>query len=118
MVGIGVAVGACVSGLLLFMFTNENARYYAVFKALGAGNRIVVAMVVAQALVAGLAGFCLGVGASSLMGLIVKSPAMPYTLTPSTLLFTGVTVLVVMVFAAALSSLKVVGLEPGRVFSS
>lgn len=118
MVGIGVAVGACVSGLLLFMFTNENARFYAVFKALGADNRIVIGMVIAQALVAGIAGYGLGIGASSLMGLLIKIPAMPYALTPSTLVFTGVTVLVVTVFAAALSSLKVVGLEPGRVFSN
>lgn len=118
MVGIGVAVGACVSGLLLFMFTNENARYYAVFKALGAGNRTVVAMVIAQAIVAGVAGYGLGVGASSSMGLLVKIPAMPYQLTTSSLGFTAGTVLAVTIFAAALSSLKVVGLEPGRVFSS
>ncbi len=117
MVGIGVAVGACVSGLLLFMFTNENARYYAVFKALGADNRTVVAMVIAQAIVAGVAGYGLGVGASSTLGLLVTIPAMPYQLTTSTLGFTAGTVLAVTVFAAALSSLKVVGLEPGRVFS-
>ncbi len=117
MVGIGVAVGAAVSGLLLFLFTNENARFYATFKALGATGRVIVEMVIAQALVSGVVGFCLGIGVSATMGLLVKSPAMPYQLTWSTLVFTAVTVLCVTVFSAALSAMKVVKLEAGRVFS-
>lgn len=118
MVGIGVIVGACVSGLLLFLFTNENAKFYATFKALGAGNRTIVGMVAAQALVSGVVGFGLGVGTSSLIGNLVKNPAMPYTLTWSTMAFTAVTVVVVTTFSAALSALKVIGLDPGRVFAS
>lgn len=117
MVGIGVAVGAAVSGLLLFLFTNENARFYATFKALGATGRVIVEMVIAQALVSGVVGYCLGIGISATMGLLVKSPAMPYQLTWNTLIFTAVTVLCVTVFSAALSAMKVVKLEAGRVFS-
>lgn len=117
MVGIGVVVGACVSGLLLFLFTNENARFYATFKALGATGRTIVLMVIAQALVSGVVGFCLGIGISSTMGLFIKSQAMPYQLTWNTLAFTAVTVLVVTVFSAALSAMKVVKLEPARVFA-
>lgn len=118
MVGIGVVVGACVSGLLLFLFTNENARYYATFKALGASGRSIVGMVIAQALVSGVVGFGLGIGVSSTMGLLVNNPAMPYRLTWGTLQFTAVTVLLVSGFSAILSAMKVVKLEPGRVFSS
>ena len=118
MVGIGVAVGACVSGLLLFLFTNENARFYATFKALGASGKTIVAMVAAQALISGVVGFCLGVGASATMGLLVTSPAMPYRLVWSTITFTAVTVLLVSAFSAILSAIKVVRLEPSRVFSS
>ncbi len=117
MVGIGVVVGACVSGLLLFLFTNENARYYATFKALGAESKTIVLMVVAQALLSGVVGYGLGVGASSLIGLTVKSPAMPYHLTTWTLGFTAVTVLFVTVASAALSAMKVIRLTPARVFA-
>lgn len=117
MVGIGVAVGAAVSGLLLFLFTNENARFYATFKALGATGSVIVKMVIAQALVSGVVGYCLGIGISATMGLLVKSPAMPYQLTWNTLVFTAITVLCVTVFSAALSAMKVVKLEAGRVFA-
>lgn len=118
MVGVGVLVGICVSGLLLYLFTNENARYYATFKALGAANRTITLMVVSQAIVCGAVGFGLGVGASALMGLIVRTPAMPYQLTWGTILFTAGTVVVVTALSASLSALKVVGLEPARVFTT
>lgn len=117
MVGIGVVVGACVSGLLLFLFTNENARFYATFKALGASGRLIVEMVMAQALVSGVVGYCLGIGASATMGLLVTNPAMPYRLTWGTLVFTAITVTCVTAFSAALSAIKVVRLEPARVFA-
>ncbi len=118
MVGIGVVVGACVSGLLLFLFTNENARFYAVFKALGAGSRLIVLMVVAQAVLSGIVGYALGIGISAGIGRLIKTPAMPYFLTWETLGFTGVTVMLVTTFSAVLSALKVIGLEPGRVFTT
>ncbi len=117
MVGIGVVVGAFVSGLLLFLFTNENARFYATFKALGASGRLIVEMVMAQALVSGVVGYCLGIGASATMGLLVTNPAMPYRLTWGTLVFTAITVTCVTAFSAALSAIKVVRLEPARVFA-
>jgi putative ABC transport system permease protein len=74
-------------------------------------------MVIAQALVSGVVGFCLGIGASATLGLLVKNPAMPYQLSWGTLVFTGVTVLAVTVFSATLSAMKVIKLEPARVFA-
>ncbi len=118
MVGVATIVGACVSGLLLYVFTNENARYYATFKALGAGTRTILGMVVAQAALSGAVGLGLGLGASALMGLLITTPAMPYLLTTRTLAFTVVTVLLVTTFSAALSTIKVARLEPARVFNS
>lgn len=118
MVGIGVLVGACVSGLLLFLFTAESARSYATFKALGASGGTIVGMVVVQALVSGVVGYCLGTGASCLLGTFITSRAMPYRLTFSTMVFTAVTVLAVSIFAAILSSIKVLRLEPARVFTN
>lgn len=118
MVGVGVVVGACVSGLLLFLITAESAKYYATFKALGATNRTVVSMVIAQAVVSGVEGYGLGTGASSLMGFFIRSPAMPYELTATTMVFTAVTVGVVTVFSAVLSAIKVMRLEPAMVFNA
>lgn len=118
MVGVATIVGACVSGLLLYVFTHENSRYYATFKALGAGTRTILGMVVAQAALSGVVGLGLGVGLSAMMGLLITTPAMPYLLTTQTLAFTAVTVLLVTTFSAGLSTIKVARLEPARVFNT
>ncbi|MCC6677950.1 MAG: FtsX-like permease family protein [Phycisphaerales bacterium] len=119
MISLGVVVGIAVSALLLFMFTAESAPYYATLKALGASNQRVVAMVLAQAAVCGATGYGLGVGFSCLLGrVIIKSDTMPYLLAGKTLVFTACAVMVVTMFAAVMSAVKVMRLEPAQVFKT
>ncbi|MCE7974326.1 MAG: hypothetical protein DYG92_08405 [Leptolyngbya sp. PLA1] len=118
MITIAVVVGVSVSSLLLYLFTVDNARYYVTFKALGAPTSMILRIVAAQALASGAAGFGLGVGASALLGSVISAEAMPYALTPWTMLFAGVVVLVVCVVSAVLSSLRLLKLDIGTVFKS
>ncbi len=118
MIAIGVIVGVSVSSLLLYLFTVDSARYYVTFLALGASQALIVAIVALQALVCGACGFGLGVGASALLGTLVKIDAMPYALTWPTMAFTGTVVLMVCVISAVLSTLKVLKLDIGTVFKS
>lgn len=115
-VGIGVVTGVAVSALLLYLFTNENLRYYAVLKALGASNWLVLLMVTTQAALAGSTGYGLGIGLSTAIGTFAKSDAMPYRIMTSTLIFAACAVLLVGVVSATLSARKVVKLEPAMVF--
>jgi putative ABC transport system permease protein len=117
MVGIGVSVGVSVSSLLLYLFTIDNERYYATFKALGATNSRIAGMIAVQALVCGGTGYGLGVGVSSLAGTLIVTDAMPYVLTPWTLLFTLAAVVLVCVVSAVLSALRVFRLDPAQVFN-
>lgn len=117
MVSIGVAVGVSVSSLLLYLFTIDNERYYATFKALGATNAKIAGMIAVQALVCGACGYGIGVGVSSAVGTFVVTDAMPYVLTVWTLLFTLGAVLVVCVVSAVLSALRVFRLDPASVFN-
>ncbi len=118
MIAIGVIVGVSVSSLLLYLFTVDSARYYVTFLALGASQSLIVAIVALQALLCGACGFGLGVGASALLGTLVKLDAMPYALTWTTMAFTGTVVLMVCVISAVLSTLKVLKLDIGTVFKS
>ncbi|HEX2838581.1 MAG TPA: ABC transporter permease [Phycisphaerales bacterium] len=117
MVSIGVAVGVSVSSLLLYLFTIDNERYYATFKALGATNAMIAGMIAVQAMVCGACGYGIGVGVSSAVGTFVVTDAMPYVLTVWTLLFTLGAVLVVCVVSAVLSALRVFRLDPASVFN-
>ncbi len=57
-----IAVGVAVIGLTIFTSTVEKAKEYGVLKAIGLKNRQLYAVVVQQALVAGVIGFIVGTG--------------------------------------------------------
>lgn len=116
MVSLAVVVGALVSGLLLYLFTADNLRYYATLKALGAADATVVKMVLAQAAVCGVVGFGMGVGLSVLLSRLMSTRAMPYLLMWPALGFTAAVVVVVSALSALLSARSVIRLEPGMVF--
>lgn len=116
MVVLAAVVGSAVSALLLYVFTNDNLKYYGVLKAMGAADRTVAMMVVVQAATCGLLGFGLGVGLSVLLSHLVSRKAMPYLLMWSTMGSTLVTVMLVCTLAALLSARRVAKLEPGIVF--
>lgn len=118
MVGIGVLTGVSVSALLLYLFTNENLRYYAVLKTLGATDMVVLRMILVQALLACSTGYGLGIGFSASVGTLIKSDAMPYSLVPLTLVFSACAVLLVGGVSAALSAHRLVRLETGEVFKN
>lgn len=118
MVGIGVVTGVCVSALLLYLFTNENARYYATFKALGTTNATIVRMVTAQAATAGIIGYAIGVGASTLVGVLFRGRDMPYQPQWWTLAASASAMILVCCIATIASLRGVLKLEPGSVFKT
>jgi len=62
MTGIAFLVGALVVGLIVYTATVERQREYGVLKALGAPNRVLYGVVLAQAALAALLGTALGIG--------------------------------------------------------
>lgn len=61
MVGIAFLVGTMIVGLIIYTATVERQREYGVIKAIGAKNRFLYRVVLAQALFAAIAGSLLGV---------------------------------------------------------
>ena len=61
---VGFIVGAAVTGQIFYNFTLDNLRYFAVFKAMGATDRMLRRMILLQALLVGFVGFGLGAGAT------------------------------------------------------
>lgn len=118
LVGIGLVIGVCISALLLYLFTAENARIYATFLALGAGRLTLIRMIAVQSLVSSVTVYGAGVGFSALFGRLFARDAMPYKLITPTLLFAGGAVVIVAVVASLLSARRVLTLEPGIVFKT
>ncbi|MDP2721020.1 MAG: FtsX-like permease family protein [bacterium] len=68
---IGFAVGVAVIGLTIFTSTIEKSREYGVLKAIGIRNSQLYLIVVQQALVAGVAGYLIGLGFAFSLSLVV-----------------------------------------------
>ena len=61
MLSLAMSVGFGITGIMLYMFTTEALRQYAVLKAMGATSRLLLAMIFVQAGLCALAGHRVGV---------------------------------------------------------
>ncbi len=116
MVGIAVIVGFAVSAQVLYMFTLDKLREYAVLMAMGASNRQVLMMVVAQAMLCGAIGFGLGLLVSTTLGIAARPAGLPFEMVWPIPLASGVAVVFVCIGAGAVSARRVMKAEPGMVF--
>jgi putative ABC transport system permease protein len=84
---------------------------------MGTTDRMLVLMIVLQALLAGLVGFGLGAGATAIFAAATQGGSgLAMTLNWRQLLGSGVAVLLIMMLAAFLSLRQVLQLEPAVVF--
>jgi putative ABC transport system permease protein len=117
MLSLAMSVGFGVTGIMLYMFTNENLKQYAVLKAMGASSKQLLAMIFVQAGLCALLGTGLGLGLCGIVGQIAPEAGYPFRMMWFTPLIGGMTVLLVSVVAAAISVRPVLKLEPGVVFA-
>lgn len=118
MLSLAMSVGFGVTGVMLFMFTNESLKQYAVLKAMGATSELLLAMILVQAGLCALLGTGLGLGLCGIIGQIAVAEAnYPFRMMWFTPVLGCMMVLLVSVVAAAISARPVLKLEPGVVFA-
>lgn len=117
---LGVVVGLLLSASIFYQFTLENLRYFAVLKAMGTKTSTLLAMVMLQALVVGVIGFGIGVGAAGLFAILSKQAEselqvlFPWQLLVGSFVATLLTIMI----GSLISIRRVVKVSPGTVFSS
>ncbi|WP_294952291.1 ABC transporter permease, partial [Sulfurovum sp.] len=117
MVILAMLVGFGVTGVMLYMFTYENLRQYAVLKAMGASNRQLAMMVFTQAFIGVIIGSGIGIGVCALLGESVASADFPFRMMWFAPLLGFFGVWIVSITAALISVRPVLSMEPGIVFS-
>jgi putative ABC transport system permease protein len=118
-VALGFIVGITISGQTFYNFTLDNLRYFGTLKAMGTTNRRLLGMILLQALMVGVIGYGLGVGAASAWGgLLSGRTQIAFRLPWQLLLISAAAVLLICLSAAVLSIRKVIKLEPAMVFRS
>jgi putative ABC transport system permease protein len=117
MLTLAMTVGFGVTAVLLYIFTTEHLKDYAVLKAMGATSGLLLGMILVQAGVCALIGTGLGLGLCGIAGPIVTAWGFPFRMMWFTPVLGGVMVLVVSVLAALISARPVLKLEPAAVFA-
>ena len=117
MLSLAMSVGFGITGVMLYMFTTEALRQYAVLKTMGATSRLLLAMIFVQAGVCALLGTGLGLGLCAIIGQVAMEAEYPFRMMWFTPLIGGVMVVLVSVVAAAISVRPVLRLEPAVVFA-
>jgi putative ABC transport system permease protein len=117
---LGFLIGAAIAGQTFYLFTLDNLKQFGALKAMGVGNGRVVGMVLAQALVVGVIGYCVGVGMAAileeiLMRHITGIPPAMFMAWPILAGTAGAAALI-MTGAAMVSLRRVLKLEPAAVF--
>jgi putative ABC transport system permease protein len=117
MITIAMFVGFGVTGVMLYMFTREALKQYAVLKAMGATSRMLLSMIFVQTGLCALLGTGLGLGLCAIVGQIaIWEFDYPFRMMWFTPVVGALSVLLVSLVAAMISARPVLKLEPGVVF--
>jgi len=115
---LGFLIGTAIAGQTFYNFTLENLRYFGTLKAMGATNGMLLRMIVLQALMVGALGYGLGVGGASLFGYLLRGTELSFRLTRELLYLSAGAIVLIIIFSALISILKVMRLEPAIVFKA
>jgi putative ABC transport system permease protein len=117
MVILAMLVGFGVTGVMLYMFTYENLKQYAVLKAMGASNKQLRVMIFTQVFLGVVIGTGVGVGLCAIIGELIKGDTYPFRMMWFAPVVGFLGVLIVSITAGIISTRPVIKLEPAIVFS-
>ncbi|MBS0196632.1 MAG: FtsX-like permease family protein [Planctomycetes bacterium] len=115
-VGLGLLIGTIITGFMFYSFTVDNLRYFGTLKAMGTRDGTLLRMILLQALVVGVIGFGLGIGAASWFGTSMRGTPLAFVMTWQLLFVAGSAVVIICMLSAMLSMRRVMTLEPAIVF--
>ena len=115
---LGFIIGTAIAGQTLYNFTIDNLPYFAIFKAMGADNTMLVKIVLLQALFVSSIGWGIGMGVASLFGYLTQGTELSFSLPLFLYITSGASILLISLFAAFISVRKIIKLDPAIVFKS
>lgn len=115
---LGFIIGIAIAGQTLYNFTVDNLHYFGIFKAMGADNRLLIKMVLLQAMFVSVIGWGIGMGAASLFGFLTRGTELSFSLPLFLYLLSGVSILFICLVSAFISMRRVITVDPAIVFKS
>ncbi|MBL8227889.1 MAG: FtsX-like permease family protein [Bryobacterales bacterium] len=117
-VAIAFLVGAVVAGQTFYLFTIENLKQFGALKAIGVTNWRIMSMILLQALIVGVVGYCMGIAMTAGFFEATKDnlDLRGFRLLPEIMYGTAGAVAIIILLASVFSVRRVVVLEPAIVF--
>ncbi|MBS0628009.1 MAG: FtsX-like permease family protein [Verrucomicrobia bacterium] len=113
---LGFIIGVAIAGQTFFNFITDNLPYFGTLKAMGASNRLLIKMVVLQALFVGCIGFGIGIGCTAIFGYAFQKTELSFSLPFWLYGISGFSILLICFISALSSVMKVIRLDPAIVF--
>lgn len=114
---LGLIVGVAVTGQTFYSFIIENLGNLGALKAMGASNKLLRKMLLLQAFSAGIIGYGIGMGITSLFAAsAIRRETLPYFMPYQVPLAIFIVVIFICSFAGFLGIRKISKLEPSEVF--
>jgi putative ABC transport system permease protein len=113
---LGFIIGVAIAGQTFFNFISDNLPYFGTLKAMGASNKLLMKMVVLQALFVGSIGFGIGIGCTALFGFASQKTELSFSLPFWLYALSGFSLLVICFTSALFSVIKVMRVDPAIVF--
>lgn len=106
------AISALVIGAFFTVWTIQRSGDVAVLKALGASTADLLKDALGQAVVLLVGGTLIGTGLAAALGALVSRSAVPFHLTPATVLIPAVVIILLGALGAALSIRRITSVDP------
>jgi putative ABC transport system permease protein len=115
---LGFIVGTAIAAQTIYLFTIENIKQYGALKAMGAGNWMLMSMILLQAMLVSITGFGLGMGGATWFGTIANAPGsrLAFYMPLEVFVGTGLAVMAIGMLSSLLSMQRVMVVEPAVVF--
>ena len=115
---LGFIVGVAIAGQTFYLFTIENLKQFGALKAMGVSNLRIVGMIMTQAVVVGVLGYCIGIGLAAAFFEATKDQMAlkGFHMYWQVMAGTAFAVVFIVIFASLLSIRRVLVLEPAIVF--
>jgi putative ABC transport system permease protein len=115
---IALVVGTVVAGQTFYLFTLENLKQFGALKAIGVTNWRITGMILLQAWVVGLIGYCIGIAMTATFFEATKNnlDLRGFYLLPEIMEGVAVAVMFIIFLASVVSVRRVAVLEPAVVF--
>jgi putative ABC transport system permease protein len=114
---LGIVVGTVIVAQTLYSSTKDHLNEFATLRAIGSSAKYIHKVIICQALLSAVIGFCIASGIGFLIVQETVDTALPITMTPGLTFVLFALALVMCVLSAIAAIIKVVRIDPAMVFT-